>query len=80
MEVHAVVPVGTFTTHGVEATFWHLLQIEFVQELTLIALFTQAAQPMLAHDGLIATCVVAKLASIALVTGAFEEKLADLFI
>jgi len=50
VEVHALVAVGAEAVLGKEPALWHLAQVVLVHELALVALFAQAAEPVLA-DG-----------------------------
>lgn len=50
VQVQALVAVGTEAVAQEEVALGHLAQVELVQELAALTLFTQAAQPVLAHE------------------------------
>lgn len=81
MKIHAIIAIGTLAVLTVEPALWHFLEVELVQEFTLVALLAEATQPMLAHDGLVAATIVAvpELARLALAAPAPEIKLANIF-
>ncbi|RUS16819.1 hypothetical protein BC937DRAFT_90758 [Endogone sp. FLAS-F59071] len=83
MKIQAIIAIGTLAVLTVEPALWHFLEVELVQEFTLVALLAEAAQPMLAHDGLVAATIVVvvpELARVALAAPTSEKELANLAI
>lgn len=50
MQVQTLLAVGAVAVAHEEVALGHLAQVVLVQKLTVLALFAQAAQPVLAHE------------------------------
>lgn len=50
VQVQTLLAIRTIPIPHEEVALWHLAQVIFVQELAVLALLAQAAQPVLAHE------------------------------